>query len=102
MTTLDKSFVNTSISHATLRTEDLVKAFGAFLKSTLPEVAERVAKEWELNDVLDATKKLAEDRLNDFLYELFDTLNDIAPDGCYFGAHPGNGSDMGFWLTEEE
>lgn len=63
---------------------------------------ERVAKEWELNDVLDATKRLAEDRLNDFLYELFDTLNDIAPDGCYFGAHPGNGSDMGFWLTEEE
>lgn len=31
------------------------------------------------------------------LEDLFETLNDIAPWGYYFGAHPGNGSDYGFW-----
>jgi hypothetical protein len=36
------------------------------------------------------------------LSDLFDALNDIAPDGCYFGAHPGNGSDYGFWEVEED
>lgn len=37
-----------------------------------------------------------------FLWEeLFDALNACAPDGFYFGAHPGNGSDYGFWEAEE-
>lgn len=33
----------------------------------------------------------------DFLNELYDLLNEHAPDGCYFGAHEGDGSDFGFW-----
>jgi len=33
--------------------------------------------------------------------EMFDTLNDYAPEGYYFGAHPGNGSDFGFWEINE-
>lgn len=35
------------------------------------------------------------------LEDLFDALDNAAPDGFYFGAHTGDGSDFGFWEIEE-
>ena len=37
---------------------------------------------------------------NDMRLSLIDVLDSVAPDGCYFGSHPGNYSDFGFWLYE--
>ena len=33
--------------------------------------------------------------------ELFEIMNRYAPDGHYFGAHPGDGCDYGYWRFEE-
>lgn len=35
------------------------------------------------------------------LETLFDILNSLAPEGYYFGAHEGDGSDYGFWEVGE-
>ena len=37
----------------------------------------------------------------DYVDHLFDVLGEYAPDGAYFGAHPGDGSDYGFWMCED-
>jgi len=31
----------------------------------------------------------------------WDAMNDIAPPNYYFGSHPGDGSDYGFWLVDD-
>ena len=31
------------------------------------------------------------------LDQIFSALDSMSPAGCYFGAHPGDGSDFGFW-----
>lgn len=36
------------------------------------------------------------------LEELFDILDNQAPEGYYFGAHEGDGSDFGYWPLPDE
>ena len=37
---------------------------------------------------------------SDMVHELFDILDDLAPEGYYFGAHPDDGACYGFWKPE--
>ena len=102
---LGKEFVGRELSTGTMRLEDLIPAFFRFL-----ETVKEVVNDFEcLNKVVSALQVDSEGQYEDrdeaelVLYEdLFDTLNDVAPEGCYFGAHVGDGSSYGFWEFEAE
>src|SRR5437763_1843047 len=99
MARLDKDWIG-SISSGTLREIDLIPAFEAVLDIACveyerPTSADKLLRGWKLTD---AEWEEVGYYLNE---ELFDLLNEIAPDGTCFCAHPGDGSDFGFWEQEE-
>jgi len=88
---------NTSVSRDTMRPEDLIPAFIA----AIPDDAERARFERRLDGLTFETGDQQEE-MDALLDDLFDALDAHAPEGCYFGAHPGDGSDYGFWRIEIE
>ena len=94
-----KAQLGTVIS-GTLRPEDLIPAFAGELRflseasiNNNPELWEEIACLLEAADSADGA---SEDAVG-LVWELADALNEFAPEGAYFGAHPGDGSDFGFW-----
>ncbi len=87
---LGDSYVGTLIS-GTHQPEDLAPVFLNTIASADLGRAIRLGERFEAGreDVLDV------------LADMFDALNDIAPEGTYFGAHPGDGADFGFWRDDE-
>lgn len=85
-----------SISHGTLRTEDLLQAFADTLENLDP--TDKYFALIREARAVDPDSETASYLVNE---ELYDALNDLAPEGTYFGAHPGDGSDFGFWPVEE-
>ncbi len=91
-----------TISHGTLRIQDLVPAFlDEARRLDAPHVPE-IVKDIPLSAIVDDRDPYwdTEDAFWQ-LEALFDSLSDVAPRGCYFGAHVGDGSDFGFWPGEE-
>ncbi len=87
-----------TVIHGTLRSEDLIPAFFSELLAYDPDAAAVILDNFPdyLGDEPDPNCYLSEDT-NWLFDKLFDALNDVAPKGHYFGAHPGDGSDFGFW-----
>ncbi len=88
-----------SVSSGTMRHEDLIPAFVGVLEEMADEddkafLAE-VAKHQETPDYYETPEA------NYDLEELFDRLNNHAPEGVYFGSHPGDGADYGYWVDED-
>lgn len=100
---LTNNFKNHSISEATLIDTDIADAMNNFIKDEYIKVYfdEAQLRKWsnlyqEFNSIESAEEKSF--LLNDDMFSFF---NDIAPKGTIFGAHPGNGSDFGFWEYED-
>lgn len=70
-----------SISSGTLRPQDLMETF---------------LEELQMRD-----KEAAESEVLFFVEELTNALSDLAPPYTYFGSHPGDGADFGFWPDME-
>jgi hypothetical protein len=95
-----------SVSTGTMVTEDLIPTFADELQYRLKHSSTSrglrkmhyelltVVREWKKQDI-------AFRRDEEFLLEqLFDALDCYAGPYFYFGAHPGDGADYGYWLSE--
>lgn len=82
-----------SISSGTMLAADLIPKFVAVLKQYNPEEA----KQYENID----PATIPDQNLGDILEDLFKSMDTIAPEGCYFGAHEGDGADFGFWTVAD-
>lgn len=83
-----------SISHGTLRTEDLLDSFRDALAELDNPCVDGIMENADLDD--DSCYADTENN-RELLNSLFDQLNDHCPPYCYFGAHEGDGSDFGCW-----
>lgn len=88
-----------TVSHATMRPKDLIPAFCEELRSLghRDKRLSRIERESQTRDYYDSDDKYTPD---DDLASLFDMLEEHAPSWMYFGSHPGDGSDYGFWVSE--
>jgi hypothetical protein len=91
-----------SVSSGTMRTDDLIPAFLDTVGSLDPDVENRIKAEFAIGDVDDYRTWVEEHPTDaqEMLEELFDILGEYAPTGYYFGSHPGDGADYGYWQDE--
>jgi len=102
-----------SISHGTLKPEDLIPSFLEALDSlkeaeslsNTPNVERYSRIDDALSDIEQRMKHdtyyEAEDAMFDLNETLIDLLNEYAPPFAYFGSHEGDGSDFGYWLSTD-
>jgi hypothetical protein len=88
-----------SISCGTLRSKDLVRSF----TSEYERLGGRPSNIRHFDNVIIGNNLSAshDEELTWALEDLFELLNEMAPEGSYFGAHEGDGADFGFWLLSE-
>lgn len=115
---LSNHFRNAIVSSNTLRGQDLVQSFMAFLEDELSDKAPfRTKIEYQTIRSNDYVKRACEGEwtepfsemderthevLNNALDLIFVIMNSIAPEGCYFGSSEGDGACFGFWECEDE
>lgn len=80
------------ISEGTLRSDDLFEAFVSYLEANRPDLAKNYRAEWSEADGNEFEQYFL---LNE---NLFDTMDEAAPPGMYFGASEGDGACFGYWL----
>ena len=101
-----------TVIHGTMRPEDLIPAFLSELTERIDEavllpgadepikvnaVGAAQAMMGEIERRIDSDGYYEGEESSWDLEWLFDALNDYAPEGLYFGAIEGDGSDYGFW-----
>lgn len=95
---LNENYADLTVSHGTMRCEDLRDSFLCFLRGVKEVLDEEQTGRYLKFESLVKSGKFDEEDLESVWF----LLEEIAPEDCYFGSHPGDGSDFGFWKIEEE
>lgn len=90
-----------SISSGTIRQEDLIPCFIAEIESHRPMKRSHRTRVCEIKRDLDKKNYYETEQADYDLESLFDILNELSLPYFYFGAHPGDGSDYGWWLQDD-
>ncbi len=113
--TLPKEFKGAILSEGTMRTEDLIVSFSAFLVNNKWLMTKAVCKKIDsiikrIDNLLFIADSFGRSRLDDgcveeasevLWLEIAWLLNQIAPDDCYFGSHIGDGACYGFFDIDD-
>lgn len=94
------------ISSATLRLQDLLRAFGAEAERVMPFNCAALAREArECADALDDDEapEVLSENASYILEQLESQLGEIAArEGMWFGACEGDGACFGYWLNDDD
>lgn len=97
-----------SVSHGTLKEEDLIHATLAELIKVNPSAHDKIFQDTDYQQILwwckefDSVPAGSEETAQWLIDEAIDALNEVAPEGYYFGSHEGDSSDLGWWEHETE
>lgn len=91
-----------SISHGTMRPQDVLPSLLDALREKDEDAHSQCLNLIPAHAAEDEGAEWWTEEAPEHIYAIFDSLNDCAPSGLYFGAHPGDGSDYGFWMSEED
>jgi len=96
-----------TVISGTLRPQELLPAFLESLNKVMPAAYEQIAllpfsyipshAQEDEND-----EWWESEECDNKLQSIMDALDEYAPEGTWFGAHPGSDSDFGFWTTERD
>lgn len=105
--TLLNAKLDCSVIHGTHRNCDIIPELVSVLCQT-PEIKAMEKDKDSVYHVAMLAKEAGEndefwdsEDATEFCNELFELADKYAPDGYYFDAHPGDGSDFGYWKCEE-
>ena len=95
-----------SVSHGTMLERDLIPCFTDLLEE-LDNDGEHYrlildARHIDPDDYEEREDLGLVEEISGVLEELFNALEEYAPDFCYFGSNEGDGSDYGFWPCWEQ
>lgn len=90
-----------TLIHGTARSEDLIPAFlSEYLRlSEDDHTSDCPQAEWLIGEARACIENVSHlpDEASEVVCALMDALSCYAPEGYYFGSHPGDGCDYGFW-----
>jgi hypothetical protein len=115
MKSLGKEWIGSTVSEGTNRAEDLIPQFMQLIAMhdmlKANDLIDMVKVEHPEVDIThtESMNHYVENTDDDITWidcmlweDLFDYMSEIAPEGCYFGSHYGDGACYGFWLDEEK